>query len=213
MVLTGKKAYEIIKERILDGTYAPRQPLVESSLAEELGIGRNTIRQALLHLENDKLIEMQENRSSIVKSPNKEEVIQLYEIRERLEGLIAYFDAKDLTDEDLDILKNYIAEMKQYLSHNQLIEYSNTNSKFHTILYEGCTNKEGIELLKTINLQLRKYRKKTILISGRGANSCKEHENIYEALNRHDPEAAEAAMREHIRNVRKTLVENYEILF
>lgn len=213
MAQISKKTYEIIKKRILDGTYAPGQPLVELSLAEELGVGRNTIRQALLHLENDKLIEMQKNRSATVKSPSKKEVIQLYEIRERLEGLIAYYDAKDLTDKDLDMLKNYIDMMKQYLSHNQLMEYSNTNIEFHKILYEGCSNKQAIELLKTINLQLRKYKKRTILITGRGANSCREHENIYRALSRHDSEAAEIAMREHIHNVKTTMMENYEILY
>lgn len=213
MSRTGKKAYEIIKERILDETYAPKEPLVESALAEELGVGRNTIRQALLLLESDKLIEMQENRSAIVKYPTKEEVIHLYEIRERLEGLIAYFDAKDLSDEDLGILKNYIAEMKLYLSQNQLVEYSKTNDKFHRLLHEVCTNKECVKLLKIINLQLRRYKKRTILITGRGNRSCQEHENIYEALGRRDPEAAEAAMREHVGNVRKTLVEHYDILF
>ncbi|HYF82315.1 MAG TPA: GntR family transcriptional regulator [Clostridia bacterium] len=213
MSRTGKKAYEIIKERILDETYAPNEPLVESTLAEELGVGRNTIRQALLHLEGDKLIEMQENRSAIVKYPTKKEVIHLFEIRERLEGLITYFDAVDLTDEDLNALKNYITEMKQYLSQSQLVEYSNTNDKFHKVLYEGCTNKEAVRLLKSINLQLRRYKKRTILITGRGDTSCKEHEMIYEALMLRDSDAAEAAMRKHVRNVRKTLVANYEILY
>ncbi len=213
MSRTGKRAYEIIKERILNETYAPKQPLVESALAEELGVGRSTIRQALLHLENDKLIEMQENRSAMVKYPTKNEVIHLFEIRERLEGLIAYYGAKDLTDEDLDILKNYIDEMKYYLSQHQLVEYSNTNDKFHRVLYAACTNKEGVKLLDSIKLQLRRYKKRTILITGRGDNSCREHERIYEALKRREPDAAESAMREHIRNVKRTLVDNYEILY
>jgi DNA-binding GntR family transcriptional regulator len=210
---TGKKAYEIIRERILNETYAPKEPLVESALAEELGVGRNTIRQALLHLESDKLIELQENRSAIVKYPTKQEVIHLFEIRERLEGLIAYFDAKDLSDEDLNMLKGYIDEMKQYLSQGKLVEYSATNVKFHQVLYDGCTNKEGVKLLKNINLQLRRYKRRTILITGRGDNSCKEHERIFEALCRRDSDAAEAAMRVHISNVRKTLIENYDILY
>ena len=212
MAKTGKMIYQTLKDRILNGTYAPNEPLVESALAEELGVGRNTIRHALLLLEGDRLIEMKESKSAVVKFLTKAEVIELYEIRERLEGLIAYYCATVLTDDELHTLKDYVVNMKNYLARQELLEYSETNSKFHKLLYGACKNKETVKLLDSINWQLRRYKKRTILIAGRGDNSCKEHERIYEALNRRDAREAEEAMREHIRNVRNTLDINYDIL-
>ncbi|WP_426350233.1 GntR family transcriptional regulator [Alloiococcus sp. CFN-8] len=213
MSRANKSAYEIIKARILSEEYAPNEALVESVLAEELGFSRNTIKQALLLLEGDKLVEMQKNRSATVKSLNKKEVIELYEIRERLEGLIAYFDAIDLTDEDINKLGKYIEEMETYISNNKLVEYSNTNIKFHKVLYDGCTNNEAVNLLSIINLQLRRYKKRTILITGRSDNSLNEHQKIFKALRNRNPEEAENAMREHIRNVKQTMIDHYDILY
>ena len=212
MARTGKMIYQILKDRILNDTYAPNEPLVESALAEELGVGRNTIRNALLQLEGDKLIEMKESKSATVKYLSKAEVIELYEIRERLEGLIAYYCATSLAEEQLNTLKEYVARMKDRLRQNELLEYSATNIEFHKVLYDACKDKETIKLLDSINGQLRRYKKRTILIAGRGDNSSKEHEKIYEALNRRDPQGAEEAMREHIRNVRTVLDINYGIL-
>ena len=212
MAKTGKMIYQILKDRILNDTYAPNEPLVESALAEELGVGRNTIRHALLLLEGDKLIELKESKSATVKYLTKAEVIELYEIRERLEGLIAYYCASTLTEDELNTLKDYVAQMKELLKRQELLEYSATNSKFHKVLYEACKDRETIKLLDSINWQLRRYKKRTILIAGRGDRSSKEHERIYEALNRHDAKEAEEAMREHIRNVRNTLDANYGIL-
>jgi DNA-binding GntR family transcriptional regulator len=213
MAKTGKMIYQILKDRILNDTYAPNEPLVESALAEELGVGRNTIRNALLLLEGDKLIEMKESRSATVKYLTKAEVIELYEIRERLEGLIAYHCANILTEAELGTLKECVDQMKLRISQQKLLEYSETNNKFHKVLYEACKNKETMKLLDSINWQLRRYKKRTILIAGRGDNSCAEHERIYHALSMRNAAAAEAAMREHIANVRRTLSDNYDILY
>lgn len=209
---TGKMIYELLRDRILNDTYAPNESLVESSLAEELGVGRNTIRKALLLLEGENLIDMRAGKSATVKYLSKEEVLQLYEIRERLEGLIAYSCAKSLSDEKLKILHGYVIKMKENVAQQELNHDTELNGKFHKVLYEECPNRKAVELLENINQQLRRYKKRTYLIPGRAAQSSYEHEKIYDALANRNPDAAEEMVRNHIYNVRMSLEKNYDIL-
>lgn len=209
----GDKIYEIIRQRILDHTYVPSQALVESSLAEELGVSRNTIKKALLRLANDKLVVFKANKSAIVKSLTIEEAVNLFEIRERVEGLIAYLGAQAISEKELDIIKENLENMKSCLEKGDLMGYSKTNDIIHNVLYSICPNEDAIDIIQSIRLQLRRYNKRTILISGRSQDSFNEHQNIYLALKDKDADKAEMMMRQHIRNVREVLKENYNLLF
>ena len=209
----GEKVYEIIKQRIINHIYVPSQTLVESTLAEELGVSRNTVKKALMQLVNEKLVELEVNKSAKVKSLTIEEAVHLLEIRERLEGLIAYRAAQVITEKELDIIRNNLKQMKELIKENKLIEYSAINDTIHHVIYDICPNREAVEMIQSIRLQLRRYNKRTILISGRSTDSYSEHEALYKALEAHDPEEAERVMRQHIKNVRRTLKENYSVLF
>ncbi|MTI57456.1 GntR family transcriptional regulator [Geosporobacter ferrireducens] len=213
MSSSGEKVYEIIKQRIIDHIYVPSQTLVESALAEELEVSRNTVKKALMQLVNEKLVELEANKSARVKSLTMEEAVHLLEIRERLEGLIAYRAAQVITDKELDIMKTNLEEMKALIKENKLVEYSAINDILHKTIYDICPNREAVEMIQSIKLQLRRYNKRTILISGRSTGSYSEHEAIFKALEAHNPEEAERVMRQHIANVRHTLKENYSMLF
>ena len=213
MSLPGEKVYETIKHRIINHIYVPSQTLVESTLAEELKVSRNTVKKALMQLVNEKLVELEANKSAKVKSLTIEEAVHLLEIRERLEGLIAYSAAQVITEKELDILQKNLKEMKELIKENKLLEYSAINDMIHNVIYAICPNKEAIEMIQSIRLQLRRYNKRTIIITGRSTDSYNEHEALFKALEAHDPEESERAIRKHIANVRRTLKDNYSVLF
>lgn len=213
MISPVEMVYEKIRQRILDQTYVPSQTLVESSLSEEFNVSRNTVRKALMQLVNDKLVQLETNKSAIVKFLTKEEALHLLEIREVLEGLIVYSVSKVITKKEIDKIKAILNEMRDLLDQGKLIEYSIKNDLVHKIIDDICPNREAIELLESVRLQLRSYNKRTILISGRGEESYKEHIELINALEQGDSELSEKVMRKHMSNVRKTLMENYEVLF
>lgn len=206
------QVYEIIRARIIDGTYSPSQTLVESSLSAELGASRSTIKKALMKLVSERLVEIEANKSACVKSLTPEAAVYLLEVREKLEGLIAYKAAEVIADEELDNLRSILSEMKRCLQEHKLLEYSSYNQKFHEVIYSSCPNKAAVELVLSIKLQLRRYNVKTILVSGRDKGSLSEHMSLLEALENHDAEGAERAICRHIANVRNTLIENYTLL-
>lgn len=213
MISPVEMVYETIRRRILDQTYVPSQTLVESSLSEEFNVSRNTVRKALMQLVNEKLVELKANKSAIVKFLTKDEALHLLEIREVLEGLIVYSASKVITKEEMKILKDNLIEMKVLLDQGKILEYSLKNDLIHEIIDNACPNREAISLLESVRLQLRSYNKRTILLSGRSEESYKEHIDLVNALEQGDSELSEKVMRKHMSNVRKTLMENYEVLF
>lgn len=212
MLSPVERVYQTIRSRILNQEYVPSQTLVESALAKEFAVSRNTVRKALMQLVNEKLVELEANKSAVVKFLTKEEAFNLMEIRERLEGLIANNAAKEIKQEELDMIRDNLVKMKKTLSNGELLEYSKINDIIHQILDDACTNRKAIELIKSVRLQLRSYNKKIILISARVEESYKEQLEILKALEMGDSEQSELLMRKHMNNVRKTLIENYDML-
>ena len=213
MISPVEMVYETIRQRILNQTYVPSRTLVESTLSEEFGVSRNTVRKALMHLVNDKLVQLETNKSAIVKFLSKEEALHLLEIREVLEGLIVYSATKVITNKEIENIKKILNEMRSLLDQGELILYSSKNDLIHEIIDDICPNREAIELLESVRLQLRSYNKRTILIAGRGEESYNEHIELLNALEKGDSDLSEKVMRKHMSNVRKTLMKNYEVLF
>jgi DNA-binding GntR family transcriptional regulator len=205
-------AYQYIKQKILNGTYKPSQKLIESQLSEEISVSRNTIKKALLKLEQENLVKIENNKGATIKSFTLEEVINYLEIREELEGLVAKSAAKQISEAGLRQLEEILQKMAVQLQNNRFDEYSNLNKEFHNIIYKASTNVQAVELINIIKTQLIRYHFRTILVPGRNENSFKEHRRIFEALQARDENQASEAIRDHIRNVRKTIEQNYHYL-
>jgi DNA-binding GntR family transcriptional regulator len=205
-------AYQYIKQKILDGTYKPSQKLTESELSELIGVSRNTIKKALLKLEQENLVEIENNKGAYIKSFTLEEIINYLEIREVLEGLVARTAAKNITEDELAKLGEILNEMEIHLQNNRFDEYSNLNKEFHQIIYHASKNIQAVQIINMIRTQLLRYHFKTILIPGRNKSSYQEHKKIFEALKAHDEKLAEEAVMIHISNIRQTVIQNFSFL-
>lgn len=205
-------AYHFIKEKILDGSYKPSQRLTEIELSEVIGVSRNTIKKALLKLEQENLVEIEKNKGAFIKSFTLEEMINYLEIREVLEGLVARTAAKNISDVELKKMEDILALMDSHLKQNQFDEYSNLNKEFHQIIYHASKNPQAVEIVNVIRTQLSRYHFRTILIPGRNLSSFEEHKKIFEALKAHDEKLAQEAVTSHIANVRTTIKDNFSLL-
>lgn len=206
------QVYQELRQRVLDGVYRPSESLIEVSLAAELGVSRNTIRKALLKLENEKLVVTEENKRTRVRWFTAEEVTQHLEVRELLEGFVIRQSAPLLGKAELKEMRAILGEMKKCLKAQDYLEYSKHNWQFHEIMYRACPNRPAVELIMVIKNQFKRYNIKTILLEGRGANSMDEHDQILAALEKRDVEAAEACMRRHIASLRAVLQKHFEFL-
>lgn len=216
MCSSADRVYSIIEKRILENEYLPNENLVESAISKELNVSRSTVKKAMIKLENNYLVNIEANKGTTVRSINKSEVLSLIEIREVLEGYIAYkvagVDGVE-NSKEIKLAKENIEKMQEVLEKGDLEKHSKMNDNIHNILYELCPNKNAVVLINQINIQLRKYNKRTILLKERQEKSHKEHEKIIETIISKDQNAAEKAMRSHIRNIRDTIEENFAVLF
>ena len=205
--------YESIKKRIDEGFYSPAESLREAALAEEYSVSRNTIKKALLMLENDAYVSIEQNKGARVRSYSKTEVLDFLQLREVLEGFVASLTAPIISDRDLAQLQEKLDQMAQRKAAGDLLGYSALNREFHAVIYGACPNHMTVEMLTKLKNQMKKYNSKSILIPGRSDHSYEEHCAIMEAMKTHDAETARTLMQQHIRNVREVYDQYYGILF
>lgn len=205
--------YESIKKRIDEGAYSPAESLREAALAEEYGASRNTIKKALLMLENDAYVTIEPNKGARVRSYSKTEVMEFLQLREVLEGFVIRLATPVISGEELDRMKAMLEKMEALRAAGDLLGYSEMNRAFHAVIYGACPNRMTVDILVKLKNQMKKYNSKSILIPGRSDHSFEEHRAIYEAMRRRDAEEADALMRRHIANVRDVYDQYYGILF
>jgi len=207
------QAYQVIRERILSGAYRPAESLTELTLAQELGVSRNTVKKALLKLASENLVVIEENKRAMVRSFSIDEVLQYLRVRELLEGLVIREAIPAMSDADFAEMESILAVMKEKLAEGELKQYSQGNWSFHQVIYRNCPNLPAVEIVLSIKNQLNRYNVKTIFIQGRGENSFAEHRAILDAVKKRDVDEAERLIRKHIASMRDVLKKYYELLF
>lgn len=206
------KAYQALKQGIIDGTYQPNQRLTEMELSQVLGVSRPTARQALIRLEQEGLVVIQPNRGASVRSLTVPEALRTLRIREVLDGLSAAMAAELATDEEIAEMASIVAQMEQHVERREMLDYSRLNGRLHTTILRAARDETLYRMLASLNHALVRYQYRTVLVPGRQEQSLREHKAIVAAIQQRDPAAAEAAMRTHVAHVRETLSQAAQLL-
>jgi len=207
-----KKIYEQIKQKILNGEYAPLQRLVETNLAQDLGVGRHKVRAALDRLHLDGLVQIEPNRGATVKSLELAEVLDILIAREALEAGVAYLAAARIETNQIQQLEECLEIMREALREGEYDRYSATNKRFHQLIYEASGNKTLPELITSLQQRLIRLQLRAILIPGRTEKSLAEHEAIFQALQAQDAAAAERAARAHLSSLRTAIHNAWQLI-
>ncbi|TPG57716.1 GntR family transcriptional regulator [Roseomonas nepalensis] len=196
----GRDAYERVKAAIREGTLPPGTRLTEAELVARLGISRTPIRQALTRLETEGLVSHEPRRGVVVSRPDHQQVIELYSIREVLEGTAARFAAQHASEAELEALTQLVAGEGRVL--DRPAELSAINLRLHALLHRAAHNRYLLRALAqlTDNMALLP----TMLGDpARARQSHEEHRALLEALKRRDGAASEAAMAAHLRSAQR----------
>ena len=212
MIRANQIAYDYIRSRIIDGTFRPAERLVEAQLAQDIGVSRNTVKKVLLQIEQERLITIDDNKGARVLSLSIEEIQEYYEIRRSLEVLVIRSAVQRITDQELDQMRQILAEMVELKKNQDYDTYSKFNRQFHEIIYDASGKTIAVEMIKSIKMQLIRFQFRTMLAPGRSDNSVLEHQALLDALSKRDEEAASQAITRHIDNVASTIVK-YKALF
>lgn len=213
MLKASERAYDYIREKILNGNLHPAQRLIETQLAAEIGVSRNSIRKALQQLEKDRLVAIESNKGAKVHSLDLNHILQYYEIRIALESIIMRAAAENITQEELAELEATYQTMKDLCEKQDYVNYSKNNIAFHNIIYKASHKPVIAAMISEIKIQLSRYQIKTMLVPGRAEESLREHKALLESLREKDMKKAVETITIHLSNVSGTISKYIKIFY
>lgn len=199
-----QQAYRSIRDEIITGRIDGQQHFTEAYFANRYGISKSPIREALNRLESEGLIRIIPRRGAFVRDFSIHDVEEIYELREVLEELVvrnAVLDPKTLAR-----LREIAHSAQSYLEKNDKPNYIRRDAAFHTTLAKASTNSRLRKMIEGMHNQMLILRRQTFELTGQ--SSIKQHLRIVDALEKDDRNTAAKLMVEHIRAVRKRLVDH-----
>lgn len=189
------QAYQFIIEGIKSGRLKPGKRLREAELAEQMGLSRTPVREALGRLQVQGLAVNDPHRGLIITEPDYSTTSELYVMREVLEGTAARLAARHASDVEIDFLNEINLRDAELTTPEDLAA---NNRLFHETLYQCAHNRYLLKTLNSLQESMMLLGPTTLAAPGRAEHSRQEHQALIDALRSRDPDAAEAAARAHI---------------
>ena len=191
-----KDAFTLILEAIDAGVYQPGDRLVESELAERLGVSRTPVREALQRLETQSML-TRDGRSLIVASLDHNQLSELYVVRSELEGLAARLAARHASDEEIRVLRAMVTEDTKLLGGDPRA-LSRANKRFHRQIHLASHNRFLVQQLDVLHRSMALMATTSLAAEGRDEVALAEHAALVAAIEAHDGNAAYGALKAHI---------------
>ena len=188
-------AYTMILDAIDMGDYKPGDRLVESDLAERLGVSRTPIREALQRLETQSLL-ARDGRSLIVASLDHNQMAELYVVRRELEGLAARLAARHASAEEITVLQEMVRSDDELIDDPPAL--ARANRRFHKQIHLASHNRYLVQQLDLVHRTMALMATTSLAAEGRGEIAQGEHAAIVEAIAARQEDAAEQALQDHI---------------
>ncbi len=194
---------DTLREAILDGELQPSEWLREMELARELSVSRTPVREAFRRLASEGLVVIAANQGAMVAHMTIEDILEVYAVRENLEGLAARLAAKNRTTEHLEGMKVALEQMRQAVADERVSELAHLNLVFHRAVRETSKNQLLRRFLGQVEHGVRRFGDTTLRLPGRAEETLEEHSRIVEAIAAGDTEAAEKFSIDHMRRARE----------
>ena len=190
--------YTNLEEEILSGNLTRGTSLGEISISLRLGVSRTPVRGALHRLSEDGLVEILPNRGAVVLGINSEDLIDIYHIRMRLEGLASASAAERISEEDLTKLSDAVELAEFYINKKDTEHLKELDTQFHSIIYRASGNRLLNKVLSELHRKTKAYRKLSLSVPGRLEKSAFEHREILMAIKERNPEKADRLTSLHV---------------
>lgn len=197
----GEAAYQRLKEAIQSGNLAPGTRVREVEIAERFGISRTPAREAIRRLESKGLISFVPHYGAVISSLDHQETMELYDLREILEGSAAAFAARHASSAEIEELAELVAAEPPLAEDPEKL--ADLNRVFHASLYRAAHNRFLERALIGLRDSMALLGGTSLRVEGRYDSAHVEHQQIIDALSARDTEAAESAARTHIRGAQR----------
>ena len=179
---------------------------MEIQLADEMGVSRTPVREAIRKLELEGFVVMIPRRGTYVADISIRDITEIYEIRTCLDVLAAGLAAERITSEELETLNGYLIEIGQHVANNDMNKIVEADTAFHDVLYTASRNERLRSIINNLREQMTGIRGRTMSYPGRLVETMDEHRNLVDSIASRDVERAQHAARVHIENAEHTLM-------
>ena len=193
-----ESVYLSLRDEILEGGLPAGTALTECALAARLGVSRTPIRGALHRLSEEGLITITPNRGAVVVGVDAEDLVGIYKIRMRLEGLASREAAKRISPEEKKKLSDSVELSEFYIQKKDTEHLKELDTEFHSIIYKASGNRLLYKTLSELHGNINVYRKLSLSSGDRLEASVKEHRDILNAILAADAELADTLTSRHI---------------
>jgi DNA-binding GntR family transcriptional regulator len=198
-------AVELIRQAVIEGRLEPGQRLKEEDLARELGISRTPVREALLVLQTEGLIEALPNRGSIVRSYSPEDLYDMYELRALLEGYAARQASQRISADELAALAESNKRFSKLRRNGDMSDLVAENMRFHNAILDAAGSQRLARMVRSVIELPLVYRSYVWYSKEQIRISEHYHAQLFAALEARDGDRAELIMKEHVFEARDFL--------
>ncbi len=204
------KVYAELEEDILSGKYERGENLHESALADMLGVSRTPLREAIRRLEQDGLLETIPNKGIFVRGISVDDIIDIYDIRAKIEGLAVERATRKATDEAISELEEILDLQEFYTAKGDYDKSMRMDSRFHGYIYKLCDSLPLTDILCNLHNKIQRFRKMSFSSSSRAKNATDEHRQMLEAIKERDTEKASVLATRHTEKAKENLIKLYK---
>ena len=194
----GEHVFDSLKQAIIRGNMSPGEWLVESHIADTLGISRTPVREAIHKLEREGLIERQPRGGFTVLGLTRDDIEETFGIRAVLEGYAARLAAIKHHKKELAPLEKKIEEFEKYLAQKQQAELTRINTEFHDLLYALSKSPKLVHMINGLRDQIFRFRQMILKESKMAKISNEDHKQMLAFIRKRDADGVEALVRGHI---------------
>ncbi len=205
-VTLADQVFERLEADIIQGVYPRGEVLTELKLVEQLDVSRTPIREALRRLEQEHLI-ADTGKGSVVLGITIEDMIDIMDIRCKIEGLASYYAAKNTDSDGLARLRHIMDLQEFYFDRHDTEYLRKMDDQFHDAICDLCGHAVISDTLVPLHRKTSRYRKASISDESRTAQVVKEHRAIFDAIAAGDADLAAELTAEHTKNAKKSMIE------
>lgn len=202
----GSRVYHRLEDAILSGTYPIGASLTELGLCSDLGVSRTPVRDALARLEQEGLVRLIPNKGAVVLGIGSSDLVDIYRMRMRLEGLAASMAADTRTAKDLETLRDIVELSEFYVARGDAHRLRDLDSDFHEAVYLAGGSRMLSSTLSALHRKIGAYRALSLTDPGRVPDSVREHREIFDAIERKDASAADCLAARHVESALNNLL-------
>ena len=192
-----------LRNRIISGEIGEGEPLLQESLASDLGVSRIPLREAMRQLEAEGLVTLTSHRGGVVSVLSMDQIRELFEIRACLEAWLLTLAIPMMTETDFAALDAIIDEMRP----GEITHWGELNWRFHEALYAAAGRDQTLQMLRRVHHNLDRYLRVQIAATSGWQKANAEHRNIVDFCRSRDVRRATALLDSHIMDASTELIE------